>query len=424
MDNDLVDIREIEFPEPLPEPQRISKIIRKIDSFSENEVVPLDYNGNPILGNLFYLYLFKKYKSDCMIRTSYDQKSGLILDMRHIVDNESGEKQHIKNVIINLVDCIKRNIETIILPVVLILTSGSSHANVLIYRRMDNTIEHFEPHGATISHRDKQLVFEEINRFILQLNSKIKKNKLPSIHFKHSYEVCPRLNGLQAIEHKLPKLIKEGGGYCLAWSMFFTELVLKNPSVSSSQLMTLILKRLDGVNAPEYLTKVIRGYVSHIYTKTEKYFSAYFGRKMTVEEISHVIRDFDILKNLDLNVYFNEYLDYELEHINESVDFETYLNDQIERENKNLADLEDQHKTYNEKYINYIKTAAPKNIKKFNDYKLLHTAISPKSNSSILSKSSASRKSVSNKSSRKSASKKKKTTSLKGGSKKAKTKKR
>jgi hypothetical protein len=161
----------------------------------------------------------------------------------------------------SLVDCIKNvNSEVIIIPVQLLLEPGKGHANILIYRKKLNQIEHFEPHGRQFLGNQKMQQYNEIIErwiqfFVLQLNSKLKIvfKKQRDVRFINSSEVCPRIDGLQTLEawSNLTNIADlEPGGYCTAWSLFFTELCLKNPEVPSSELMNYIfniLERMDNI---------------------------------------------------------------------------------------------------------------------------------------------------------------------------------
>jgi hypothetical protein len=148
-----------------------------------------------------------------------------------------------------LVDCIV-NVKSkiIILPVQFILPQDQGHSNILIYRKKLNQIEHFEPHGSTFARNQSDIYNLRIDRwirvFVLLLNTKLKIIKKPDIKYISSSEVCPRIDGLQNLESwsNLTKIADiEPGGYCAAWSLFFTELCLKNPETPSSELMNYIL---------------------------------------------------------------------------------------------------------------------------------------------------------------------------------------
>ena len=50
----------------------------------------------------------------------------------------------------------------IFIPVQLLLPQGDAHANVLIYRKNLNQIEHFEPHGSSYMGSEADFINKEI----------------------------------------------------------------------------------------------------------------------------------------------------------------------------------------------------------------------------------------------------------------------
>jgi len=133
----------------LPQPLHVKKIHSKLDIFSEKNIIR-QWPGFDIIDTLFYLYLFNKYKNNCLIKhkgITSDISLGLELQIQTRILQKQNYRDHLETVAKQLVDCIKRDIASIIIPLYL-KTSKGGHANVLIYRKKDNVIEHFEPHGS------------------------------------------------------------------------------------------------------------------------------------------------------------------------------------------------------------------------------------------------------------------------------------
>lgn len=183
----------------------------------------------------------------------------------------------------------------------------TNHANLLIYRKKDNIIEHFEPHGSVFmgNIEDKRSIVTQLKSFIDMLNSdliKIKKNPVTLIS---SDVVCPYIYGLQGLEarSKQKNLSLEGNGYCTAWSMFFTELVLKNPTVPTNELLNIIINKFDKdiEKQKNYLRQIIIGYVNLIHNKIEKYFQFITGTKDPLDNIIGMInkKQYDFVVSLD-----------------------------------------------------------------------------------------------------------------------------
>ena len=308
----------------MPEPIHIKKINTKLDFFSKTNVIR-QWSGYDVIDTLFYLYLFNKYKQNCLIKykgASSKHSLGLELQIKtNLSRNEySVYEKHLQMVSIKLSECIEKNPDSIVIPLY-IKKSDGGHANILIYRKKDNVIEHFEPHGSKIITRDpqnNQLIETQLNLFIAMLNEQLKKNNKPPVNLIPSNTVCPYIYGLQGLEEKASqkKTALEGGGYCAAWSMFFTELVLKNPTIPSDELLNIIINKFDKdiEKQRNYLRKVIIGYVNLIHNKIEKYFYFITGVKGSVDKIHEMIKanrtdnfiaNYDTIINIQTELFNN-----------------------------------------------------------------------------------------------------------------------
>jgi hypothetical protein len=68
--------------------------------------------------------------------------------------------------------------------------------------------------------------------------------------------------------------------------MFFSELCLKNPEISSSDIMNNIYNYLTTKSSAEdYLLKVIRGYAGYIFENVNAYLEIFFKPKISVFEL-------------------------------------------------------------------------------------------------------------------------------------------
>jgi hypothetical protein len=91
----------------------------------------------------------------------------------------------------------------------------------------------------------------------------------------------------------------EGGGYCASWSMFFAEACLKNPNMSSAEVLENIYNYLTTKpSAEDYLRKVIRGYTGYLVETVNKYLEIFFKPKITVVDIVNFTNNFKIV-NMD-----------------------------------------------------------------------------------------------------------------------------
>ncbi len=239
-------------------------------------------NRDVIVRSLFYIYLFKKYGNSCPIFVSQYVDIALQLIVMDILRGTPSNKTYLRAYLGRVKHCLKRK-KLVVIPTRLIAPEGV-HANVLIFRRDQRTIEVFEPHGSHyrgggISDSDALIVYQTIvDLFNERRSAKTRYTLIPS------YEVCPATAGLQSLENRsrLIRFAGEGGGYCSVWSMFVTELVLMNPKLSTSQVIDAALKlsRMHDGRTEDYMLSMVRGYVSYVTRQVEKYFTAIMGEKV------------------------------------------------------------------------------------------------------------------------------------------------
>lgn len=326
----------------MPAPYKISD---KLDAYNKSGLEKIiTFRGSPIVETMFYLYLFKKYKSNCFLYDAKRDKQVLGLSIPILKKYDAYEKNKIEEQLdtmaSKLSECIKRrNTTIIIIPINLNFFQGS-HSNVLIFRKKYNQIEHFEPHGNAymgVPETEANALNKIIKYWMKKFVSKVKKYVKPQKPIKliDSSNVCPYLYGLQRIEEHWSNLVRlddDSLGYCSAWSMFFTELCLKNPHIPSSTLITQIydhFKSMRSVDQGNYLRNVIRGYARFINEKIEKYFSVFFSSGITIGKISQltfkerqdILDILNLLVKLEMNmVIVPTYMEETIEMINYKLD--------------------------------------------------------------------------------------------------------
>jgi len=199
-----------------------------LKTYSKNKNNLQLFGGYGIIDTMFYMYLFKKYNSSCYILDDKNYSVGLTINTDIYKQEQYDFYEYVSY---RLVNCIKNGANIVIIPLT-ILFDGTGHRNLLVYRKKNNVIEHFEPHGSNILilNRDvPKFIVESLNSFIETLNDDLKKANLDQVTFIPSKEVCPYTYGLQTLENALPYNDKTVKGYCAAWSALFAELVLTNP---------------------------------------------------------------------------------------------------------------------------------------------------------------------------------------------------
>jgi hypothetical protein len=351
-------------------PKYVDNVSRKIKSMVKRHAKMLPFTGNYIVENLFYIYLFKKYKMNCFMTQQSSGgvgKIGILIKIKESKDPIMQE--NIDSDVESLISCILEGEEIIVIPVSIMVDIAGffgCHSNLLIYRRSFNQLEHFEPHGATFQGKHAEIINREIELYMTLLMEKINehidftnsemeqklnimtkaqlkmilvnsglngngdKKKLaddvrrlmtaPHIDFIKSEQVCPIADGLQIMEIKsiLPvdTDLEPSGGYCSAWNMFFAELCLKNPEASSRQLFDAIMEKIGDGSKNDYLKRMIRGYTYFINKKISKYFTNIFEEPMTIENVNSLITtkkdDPRILNFLDVHTKLMIILGFEL----------------------------------------------------------------------------------------------------------------
>jgi hypothetical protein len=166
------------------------------------------YSTNNYEAYLFYMYLMEKYQTKCI---------GIHIDI-DMMDGATNNKNFPKFAS-KIKDCISSsNAPVLIIPVLLEnVNKTETHANMLVYRRHNNTIEHFEsnvPHVSTT-----------LNEYLEKLAQNV------GAGFVNANHVCPY--GPQLIEHSYVRdPEKEQRGYCQMWSALYAELCLRNPKMT------------------------------------------------------------------------------------------------------------------------------------------------------------------------------------------------
>lgn len=250
------------------------------------------FRGHNILMNLYYTHLLEKYQQNCFI---HNLENARIYIYFPGTSYNVHDIRHSDIVINNVCECIENDIEIILIPIVLVFSIGiGAHENLLIYRKRYKTIDVFEPHG-------KYWENIKMRNWIKNAYSELEKNINKKLHPKYRVNVlqdednfCPVLKGLQYREScsTLKKFSKEPGGYCAVWSLYFAELVLKNPTMTSREIMVSILKKIRmSRNQNDYLREIIRGYAVEIKKAIERQVQIISGRNISYDKIVDILNN-------------------------------------------------------------------------------------------------------------------------------------
>jgi tRNA1(Val) A37 N6-methylase TrmN6 len=267
----------IEIPKPEPQPANIEPVVNKLeDKIKEFEQLGAkfgarDYDSSSFIQVVAYIALLLEYERKCAILTEDLQKIKINSKPKNITNTIFFNNA--KNLSNDLLDCIKRGDKIIGIPLSLNFgTTKTGHANMLIYRPDDKTIERYEPHGSGfLSGGKDDDTFNKILKEMFEVKMKpYLKEYTPK--FYTPAEICPNMKGFQTLENQIKGIKKEGGGFCGLWALFALELMFLNPTMKTTEILNLALNITN--KDPQYIKNIIRGYV----VKTEKLLDNYIKK--------------------------------------------------------------------------------------------------------------------------------------------------
>jgi len=219
--------------------------------------------------SLYLNCLSSKYKNDSNVL-------GKLLEMYILFFYEISSYLIIwKNEYINHIDdsielylkrCLSsKNIRFIVLKLTIIVSnsgSESTHANMLIYDKINCCIERFEPYG-TIPYSDSDnldiFINDKLCKIFTDLNVKCEYIP-PKIMFKNnvSFQSISREN--EVINRKT----FDADGYCLAWTFWYLEQRVNNPDKKSYELIELSLDSINSDPNDKKFINFIRNYAGKL----------------------------------------------------------------------------------------------------------------------------------------------------------------
>ena len=259
-------IIKFKLPKPIGSKIDIKKNIQNINDKLELlkqigiENKDLKYNSQNVPIQLGYYAIIDKFKEKCLIVTP--SIYGTLLGFDINVNDTKPRKEIIEALGEKLKEC-KNEGQKIIISYMtfdfVINDKSGAHANLIIYRPLQNEVERFEPHGQYFSYYG----YEVNNKLNIQLKNLFENelNKyIGNVKYILPNETCPNVKGFQYLESSIKK--ENESGFCGIWSLFFMDLLLNNPNTSSKDIMKEALKISN--EDPQYLSEIIKGYVVEI----------------------------------------------------------------------------------------------------------------------------------------------------------------
>ncbi len=236
---------------------------------------PMVIHRNNVVEGFYLNYLLKKFGSECYFNYSLDRMG---ITQSFYIDKYDEMKHNEFNTIESALafkkrfkSCIKNeNLRVIIIPLSLQVSSADKHqivghANVIICRKVNNNeyvFEHFEPHGSD---------YQGDSDYGDSIADVIQKYYLNDLGITYKYErsnkVCPVFRGIQTTYDY--DVGERNGGYCVMWTMFFIEICLRNPTLSSD----IVFKRIMAHVKKDTIQYVIKGFTKKMTEKIKKYYT-------------------------------------------------------------------------------------------------------------------------------------------------------
>jgi hypothetical protein len=282
-----MDIEDIEILKPRT--NTYLRIISKMQKLIQQGNNDPYWSENYLIASLFYLYLFNKYNMNCVIPaiyvTDYMPIHGFIADLRTkklvSIDSEyyAIQDEAEQMVLDSIIRCIESDIKTIVIPYSIIL-DGTVISNLLVYRKINHALELFQPYSPEdIEPWIIKASREIAEGYVQKINKKIR-NPIKFIDIEVEVPIFSRFRDTLKVE---------GLDMIFAWNLFFTELVLQNPSVRSAKLIGGIYRYLNTKRGENFFTEMIRGYINIITEKLIKYFTLILGHNPSPLEITRII---------------------------------------------------------------------------------------------------------------------------------------
>lgn len=283
---------------------RFKDELKKISKKNQEEIS--EWVGYYIFSIIFYAYLLKKYKYNCLVDLDLlESEEDSMLYYNGLVNVKLFNTQKIHNLITQILKCLSsnKNDNIIVIPLFLInnINSQNNHYNLLIYRKDISTLEHYEPYGVRYNLQTQN----NIELLVTQLSHRLSRQ----VKLINPVDICPNMLGFQYIEER-STLPKTTGGFCLAWSLFFTELVFSNPTVSAKDIQSQIFSIIDNDSKNDstkivnYFRNVINGYTHLLDEKLVKYFSKIYGHDVSIKKICDLIKskDYTLVKKIRIHI--------------------------------------------------------------------------------------------------------------------------
>ena len=157
-----------------------------------------------------------------------------------------------------------KNKQYFIIPIGIELSNGA-HGNILLYDKVANTIERYEPYGkdwpAGFNYNPIGLDHQLKNLFNNLINSNGNTVNFEYIE-PHKYEQKIGLQTIDISEYDKGKSLGDPGGFCAAWSLWYIEMRIVNNTILRNELIPKLINHIKSKKV--FFRTVIRSYTKNI----------------------------------------------------------------------------------------------------------------------------------------------------------------
>jgi hypothetical protein len=269
-------------------------LAEKGEQYRNSNIIPKWIGKKSI--SLYIQILLTKYESTCTSiaqYTIYRKPKKINLTKRQIETTQNDIIKEIGNCII------KGNEKIIIFRLRILSDKPIGHANILIFRRKTNTIEHFEPYGfESIYKSNIKYVEKKLVKFIKKLNKYLLKNKWTNpIKLIESSQICPMV-GPQTLERKSSFKKPDEKGFCAVWSLLLGELSLKFSDFTTKEIVDKLLKLFP---TGDKLLFLITGYIAKTNLILEKNMEQILNKEISETDIYKISNINALSKIINVN---------------------------------------------------------------------------------------------------------------------------
>lgn len=238
-------------------------MLDNIKIYNPKKINYTKYEG--LLFNIYFMNMYFSYKYDniyifdyALIYTDTSKKGDtpIITFSHHLnmtIENIDGDT--LNNFIIQLKKCLSDdNIRFVVISINIFSTNNIGHANCLIYDKIDNSFELFDPNESTnLGSINDEVYFGEIERILRKIHN--------FDNFYRPTELCIKFQNVAHPTSNYPEL-----GFCQAWSLWYIDLKLSNANkkLTRQELITYSAFIINAKNKKQ-INDFIGNYSSFIY---------------------------------------------------------------------------------------------------------------------------------------------------------------